>query len=127
MEIEFIVGDEPYNKDGHWHAPGRCITDVAVGDSFKKMIRYTSAYDKDKCDWEMSYSDPIEINLTIERIISYRREWHSLSSGMTALLVFSGPDTPALENHVVLRGEAPNSKDTHASESSDAAAITSSD
>lgn len=115
MATEFIIGDEPYFQDGHWRAPGRCITDVAVGDLFTTMIKYTSAYNKGKCDWDMSYADPIEVNLTVERIISYRREWDSLSSGMTALLVFSGPDTPALENHVVLRGSRP-------SENSDTAA-----
>jgi len=101
--LQFIVCGTPEFKEGLWQIVGRCTSDVHVGKRFLEYFPYTVIRSPDNLEIQSEYGTPRPINLLVEKIVAYRHEFETLSSGMTCLLIASG-DASDLTDDVILRG-----------------------
>ena len=74
-----------------------------VGKRFLEYFPYTVIRSPDNLEIHSEYGAPRPINLLVEKIVAYRHEFETLSSGMTGLLIVSG-DASDLTDDVILRG-----------------------
>ncbi|MGV1761850.1 hypothetical protein ACQZ6F_31800 [Rhizobium sp. A22-96] len=87
--IEFSVVLEPENAGSKWLLKGRCITDLVLNGRFTELIRFDFPVNG------TAENSPIEgevwaLDLTIEKISAYEREFDKINAGMTAAVIVSG-------------------------------------
>jgi hypothetical protein len=80
---------------------GRCLTDISIGQKFTTMTARSKVSRLPSGDLEIIYAPPIYVDLTVVEIYSWRLNWETISSGMTARLVVSG-DASALVDNAIL-------------------------
>jgi hypothetical protein len=88
--IEFGIADQPILRGGEWFIIGRCVTDISVGETFKTFVPILAIKHDPSSRVKYSRLSALPVNLTIVRLIAYRRELSTLSAGMTAEIVARG-------------------------------------
>lgn len=89
--VEFIVEEAPIKEsDTQWAIVGRCSTDVCKGSRFNMAIPYSSKYDKTINSYIQTKLHGFPVLLTVEKILSWEKEWDIINAGMAAKLIVSG-------------------------------------
>ena len=89
--IEIIVESNPVIEcDDLWWIEARCATDVSKGVRLRKAIPYVVKCNKQNAICERLDGSAFEVDLTVERLLSWGREWDVVYSGMTAKVFIRG-------------------------------------
>lgn len=89
--IEFLVEETPVRKNStQWEIVGRCSTDLAKGTQFTQAIPYSIELDNQHKSYEVRKEGGFPVLLTVEKMLSWEREWDLINAGMAARLLVSG-------------------------------------
>ncbi|GAB3263602.1 hypothetical protein [Chitinimonas naiadis] len=101
--IELVVGTDPVLEDnGLWAMEVRCITDIPTGAHLTVAISFT--VDMEDGSVSEDKDSEILIDLVIEKIRSWEREFEIAYSGMAAKIYVLGDASRVIKN-LICRGE----------------------
>ena len=101
---KMIVEESPTRqRDGCWELVVRCVTDVEKGARLLTATPYSVTFSDDRASCTEVEGAPFAIDLLIDRIESYGKEWDLLNAGMTAKIFVLG-DASAIPARTYLAG-----------------------
>jgi hypothetical protein len=102
--IELIVELDPMiERDGYWSIVVRCATDICKGDTLLRAIPYSVASDyEDGTSLSQIDDAAFPVDLIVDRILSWGKEWEAAYSGM-AVKIFVEGDASKIRARTVLR------------------------
>jgi len=99
-----IVEEQPTpQRDDYWELVVRCVTDVEKGGRLSTATPYSVTFSDDRASCTEVEGVPFAIDLLIDRIESYGKEWDLLNAGMTAKILVLG-DASAIPARTYLVG-----------------------
>ncbi|MFJ2986223.1 hypothetical protein ACIPF8_00035 [Collimonas sp. NPDC087041] len=101
--IELIVEFDPIlEREDYWRIEVRCATDIKKGDRFITVVPYTTKLIENNTKCLQNEGTPFGVDLVVDRIRSYEKEWDILYAGMTAMIFFNG-DASKIKARAYLR------------------------
>ncbi|WP_155016869.1 hypothetical protein [Burkholderia ubonensis] len=102
--MKLIAEDAPIEKEkGCWEIAIRCVTDIRKGGHLSMATPYSVTFSEDRSSCTQAEGVSFAIDLVIDRIESYGREWDLLYSGMTAKISVVG-DASSIPARAYLAG-----------------------
>ncbi|QBP77631.1 hypothetical protein E2K99_22720 [Herbaspirillum huttiense] len=103
--IELIVETEPvFEHKGYWSMVVRCITDIKELDRFSTAVPYKAEFVDEGTCLKTIFEPGVDVDLVVDKIHSYDREWNIVSEGMTAK-IFAIGDASKVRARSLLQGD----------------------
>jgi hypothetical protein len=103
--IELIVELDPVcEHDDCWSMVVRCVTDIKQSDRFSHAVPYKVEFDENRTVVNTIKEPAFEVDLVVDKIHSYGREWNIVSEGMTAKIFVIG-DASKIRSSSLLNGD----------------------
>jgi len=103
--IELIVEMDPVlEHKGYWSMVVRCVTDIKKLDKFSTAVPYKTALVDEGTRLKTILEPGVDVDLVVDKISSYDREWNIVSEGMTAKIFVIG-DASKVRARSLLKGD----------------------